>query len=212
MRKALPNLDPIILHVVIDKFDQESINKAVGDLVTKPVKIFVNCISSKRTHEKPEIDQAELERRKRAILKESVMTTDAQIREIIEKDDEMTNFEISTRAEIHWTGKEAIEGYASLVNMFLRSMVINSKQPCLINVNNVDKAFRQRRDIEEGQVFYHATIEFKSTFTELLARKVKSLQTINVNTNYHNMPDNEIHPSVANKLGDKTFAYIGLKK
>ena len=175
LRKSLPNLDPIILHIVIDKFDQESINKAVGDLVTKPVKIFVNCISSKRTNEKPEIDQAELERRKRAILKESVMTTDAQIREILEVDDEITNFEISTRAEIHWTGKEAIEGYASLVNMFLRSMVINSKQPCLVNVNNVTKGFGSRRNVEEGQIFYHATIQFKSTFTKLLSAKVKSL-------------------------------------
>jgi hypothetical protein len=72
-------------------------------------------------------------------LKDSLISdvNDKQINEIIANDDEITNFEISTRAEIFYTGKENIEGYASLVNIFLRSMLITSKCPCLINVDNV---------------------------------------------------------------------------
>ena len=77
------------------------------------------------------------------------MTTDVQVKEILLKDDEITNFEISTRAEVHYTGKENIEGYASLVNMFLRSMLITSKAPCLINVDNMDGSFKDAK-MEDG--------------------------------------------------------------
>ena len=71
---------------------------------------------------------------KKAILKESVMTNMTQVKQIIDEDDDISNFEISTRAEVHYTGKENIEGFASLVNIFLRSMLMTSKHPCLINV------------------------------------------------------------------------------
>ena len=45
------------------------------------------------------------------------------IQKIIEEEDQITNFEVSTRAEVHFTGKENIEGYVALVNMFLRTML-----------------------------------------------------------------------------------------
>jgi len=66
------------------------------------------------------------------------MTTDDQVREIIAAEDDLEWFETSTRAEVHFNGKENIEGYAALVNTFLRSMLMTSKTPCLINVDNVD--------------------------------------------------------------------------
>lgn len=112
-------------------------------------------------------------------MKDSLFVNESQIREIIENDDEISNFEISTRAEVHYTGKENIEGYASLVNMFLRSMLMTSKSPCLINVDNYDGHFKNLK-MEDGQIFYHATLDFKDKFTELLSKKIKNLKTITV--------------------------------
>jgi len=57
LRKLLPDQNPVIIRCVLNKFDQESINKAVGDYITFPVKIFVNCKSSKKTNMKKEHDQ-----------------------------------------------------------------------------------------------------------------------------------------------------------
>ena len=51
----------------------------------------------------------------------------------------MENFEAATRAEVHYTGKEAIEGFAALVNAFLKTMMISSKTPSLVNVINDNK-------------------------------------------------------------------------
>ena len=51
--------------------------------MTFPVKIFVNCKSSKRTNTKVEENKTEYEARKKALLKESIMTTDDQVRNIL---------------------------------------------------------------------------------------------------------------------------------
>lgn len=83
------------------------------------------------------MEPEEYEDRKRVILRESTfITTDREVRQIIETEDKIANLEISTRAEVHFTGKENIEGFVSLVNMFIRTMLITSSKPCLINVNN----------------------------------------------------------------------------
>ena len=83
-------------------------------------------------------DKDEIDRRKKAVLTESTMTDDPKVKELLEKDeDNITSFETFTKAEIAFCGKENIEGYASLVNMFLRAMVKNSSTPCIINVDNV---------------------------------------------------------------------------
>lgn len=119
------------------------------------------------------------------------------------------NFEISTGAEIHYNGKENIEGYASLVNIFLRSMMMTSKSPSIINVDNIDGKFDSSK-IEDGRVFYDATIDFKDKFTTNLQKKVKGLKTINVRTNFQNIPEG-IPAKVANKVCTRTFSYLGLK-
>ena len=135
----LPDKNTTIIRVVLNKFDNESIEKAVGEYVAFPVKIFVNCKTGKKNDSKKKpIDPEEVEKMRKAIIKESIVSNDAQIREIIAEDDDITNFDISTRAEIHFNGKENIEGFVSLVNMFLRSMHMTSKHPCLINVDNTD--------------------------------------------------------------------------
>lgn len=51
----------------------------------------------------------------------------------------INNYEAITRAEVYFTGKENIEGYASLVNVFLKNMLVSSKNPALINVDNGEK-------------------------------------------------------------------------
>jgi len=142
----------------------------------------VNCKSSRKTMEKKiTMDEATIEERKKAILKESMMSNpnDPIIKEIISSEEGIMNFEISTGAEIHYNGKENIEGYASLVNIFLRTMMMTSKTPSLINVDNVDGRFNSKK-IEDGTVFYDATIDFKDKFTTNIQKKFKGLKTINV--------------------------------
>lgn len=158
LRKMLPDMNTVIIRAVLNKFDQESITKSVGEFVTFPVKMLVNCKSSKKTQNKKERDPVEYEDRKKVILRESTfISTDAQVKKILEAEDQITSFEVTTRAEVHYNGKENIEGYASLVNMFLRTMLMTSKQPCIINVNNVDGAIEDLK-MEDGKIFYHATL------------------------------------------------------
>jgi hypothetical protein len=85
-------------------------------------------------------DPLELEERRKAILKDNqfVNPNDPKIQEILASQDEITNFEVSTSAEIHFNGKENISGFAALLNTFLRSMLMTSKSPCVINVDNVE--------------------------------------------------------------------------
>ena len=64
-------------------------------------------------------------------------------------EDDLRNFVVSTRAEVQYTGRENIEGFASLVNIFLCSMLTKSKTPCLINVDNVE-GNRQDLQREDG--------------------------------------------------------------
>ena len=157
------------------------------------------------------MDPATIEERKKAILKESLLSNanDPVVKEILASEEGIMNFEISTGAEIHYNGKENIEGYASLVNIFLRSMMMTSKSPSIINVDNIDGKFDSAK-IEDSRVFYDATIDFKDKFTSNLQKKVKGLKTINVRTNFQNIPEG-IPAKVANKVCQRTFSYLGLK-
>ena len=157
------------------------------------------------------MDPAIIEERKKAILKESLLSNanDPVVKDILTSEEGIINFEISTGAEIHYNGKENIEGYASLVNSFLRSMMMTSKSPSIINIDNIDGKFDSDK-VEDSTVFYDATIDFKDKFTTNLKKKVKGLKTINVRTNYQNIPDG-ISAKAANKLCQRTFSFLGLK-
>ena len=111
-------------------------------------------------------------------------------KEILQSDeDAIKNFVIATRSEVHYTGKENIEGFASLVNMFMRSMYISSSNPCIINVDNIEDNL-SKLQLDQGQLFYYSTLEFKDSFTSLLSQKIKSLATINVKTSFKSIaPD-----------------------
>lgn len=136
-----------------------------------------------------------------------------QAQEILQTDEEaINNFVIATRAEVHYNGKENIEGFASLVNMFMRSLYISSSKPCIINVDNIEDNLEKMK-LDEGQLFYYSTIKFKDSFTTLLSKKIKTLSTINVKTSFKSIAADGgmISVSQANKLGATTFKYIGLQ-
>ena len=101
------------------------------------------------------------------------MTNDSvfkkKTKEILQQDeDQITNFVVAIRSEVHFTGKENIEGFASLVNLFMKSMYISTTNPCIINVDNIEDNIKNIK-LEDGQLFYYATIEFKDSFTKLLS-------------------------------------------
>lgn len=88
---------------------------------------------------------------------------------------------------MHFTGKENMEGFASLVNLFMRSMYISCTNPSIINIDNIEDNISNLK-LDDGQLFYYSTIEFKDSFTTLLNKKITSLSTINVKTNFKKMP------------------------
>ena len=139
-------------------------------------------------------------------------TFKTKVQELLQSEEDIKNFQVITHSEVHYTGKENIEGFASLVSMFMRSMLITSKKPCLINVDNTEDNIEKLK-MEDGLLFYYSTLQFKDSFTTLLSQKVKNLETINVKTSFSNIaPDGGlISVGGAVRLCAATFNYIGLR-
>lgn len=114
--------------------------------------------------------------------------------------------EIISREEVYFTGKENIEGYACLVNMFLKSLLSSSTNPCLINVDN-DFPFEEK-SLRSGQLFFQSTLKFQDTFTTLLQKQLKELKTINVKVNFKKLQGDH---SKQLDMCNKTFAYLGIE-
>ena len=89
--------------------------------------------------------------------------------------------------------------------------MFTSKNPSLVNVIN-NKSKKREKNLQEGELFYDATQQFKIAFTNGLNNKMNNLKTINVTTNYNAIPENDIDVGAARKLGKQTFGYIGLRK
>jgi hypothetical protein len=89
-------------------------------------------------------------------------------------------------------------------------MVFTSKTPSLVNV--INSGNKKPKSLQDGELFYEATQQFKIAFTNGLDKKIKDLKTINVSTNFNSIPDSDIDIHTANKLGKQTFAYIGLRE
>ena len=68
----------------------------------------------------------------------------------------------------------------------MRSMYVSCSDPCIINVDNIEDKI-EKLSMDDGQLFYYSTIEFKDSFTTLLSKKIASLSTINVKTNFKKM-------------------------
>ena len=56
------------------------------------------------------------------------------------------------REEVYYTGKENIEGFAILVNLFLKNLLQSSPHPGVINVDNEEPI--DINQIKQGQLFF----------------------------------------------------------
>lgn len=79
-----------------------------------PVKLFINCKNSKRkaSRKSADLDQ-----------------------------DNAAAEELLSREEIYFTGKENIEGFACLVNVFIRQLSCSFDNVAVVNVDNHDEDF-----------------------------------------------------------------------
>ena len=77
--------------------------------------------------------------------------------------------------------------------------MFTSKTPSLVNVINDNQ--KQNKKLQDGELFYEATQQFKIAFTNGLDKKITDLKTINVTTNFNAIPDNDIDTRAANILG-----------
>ena len=64
--------------------------------------------------------------------------------------------EIITSNEVYFSGRENIEGYASLVSAFLHQMRREAKNAAVINIDN-EEAFNDNK-IKRGQLLFLASI------------------------------------------------------
>lgn len=168
--------DTKIIKIVLNKYDQDSVSRAVSEYVTYPVKIFVNCRSTKKAG-LDDSSNSDFDKRIDEIQKlntSNSAVSKGKIKEIIKQEEQINGFHLVTRAEIHFTGKENMEGFVALVNMFIRTMLLTTYNPCIINVDNEDHAMKSA-EMREGLLFYRATLDFKNSFTKLMGSKNKNL-------------------------------------
>ena len=116
---------PIIHKVVINKFEQDCMNDKLKQVCDLPVKLFINCKNSKR--------------------KPIVRFAKANPGGAEDLDDPYTGaVEVISREEIYFNGKENIEGFACLINVFIRQLSINYDNVAVINVDNHDEEFESK--------------------------------------------------------------------
>lgn len=95
---------PQIHKVVLNKFDQESLSEALQQVKDLPVKLFINCKNSKRKAQTSLRDHGKYTGR----------------RDEAREDMDASADEIISREEVYFTSKENIEGFACLVNVFIK--------------------------------------------------------------------------------------------
>jgi hypothetical protein len=131
-----------------------------------PVKVIVNCKNSKM-------------RGKRAAAKKGP-----------DGDEEYDQYAASegllSREEVYFTGKENIEGFACLVNVFIRQLSANFDHVAVVNVDNEEASSRQ---MKQGQLFFKSAVQFKDSFTTQLGNQLRSTRNskvavINVKINF----------------------------
>jgi hypothetical protein len=102
--------------------------------------------------------------------------------------------EICTREEIQFGGKENIEGYACLVNVFIRQLSVPFDHVALINVDNHDEEFESThtQEFRQGQIYFQSTLKFQNAFTTLVGKQLRAnrgsmISTINVKINFNKL-------------------------
>jgi hypothetical protein len=121
-----------------------------------PVKLIVNCKNSKIKNVKMPGEK------KRAP-------------EVPPADDEYDPYAAAeallSKEEVYFTGKENIEGYACLVNVFIRQLSVDFDNVAVINVDNDDLfGDKKKEGLRQGQLFFQAAVQFKDRFTTDLGK------------------------------------------
>lgn len=131
---------PKVTKICIDKFDQDSVWKAVaGNPQVKqhqslyPVKIFVNCKNSKRKPAAADVDKFQLNDSMLSDLEGFSEEQRLSLRQLWTP--------AITKEEVFFTSKENIEGFVCLVAHFWNQMSSPEvESPAIINVSNSDKS------------------------------------------------------------------------
>jgi hypothetical protein len=105
-------------------------NKALHGLKDLPIKLFINCKNSKRKDDKKaKVNANHIDHMNNV---NGRMDDDHY-------DSANTKCDIISREEVYFTGKENIEGYACLVNVFLKQLMNSSPNSAIINIDNAEE-------------------------------------------------------------------------
>lgn len=103
------------------------------------MKIIVNCKNSKRKN----IKQAKKPKSMEEPMGEDDYDQYAAAESLLSKE------------EVYFTGKENIEGYACLINVFIKQLSVTFDDVAVINVDNCDhKIDSQKGEVKQGQLFF----------------------------------------------------------
>ena len=144
IKEEYRNNPPQIHCIVLSKFDIDSLRHALIPVKDLPVKIFVNCKNSKRKNtgglKSPSSNKAFLSAAEGGVQESEGDPTFGE--------------DVVSRHEVYFTGRENIEGYACLVNVFLNQMLRDSQNPSLINIDNEEEFTDEGNRIKKGQLFF----------------------------------------------------------
>lgn len=194
---------PYIKCAVLERFDQEYINDVMGEYSREPVKIFVNCKALRVDEKKGGVFSPPSGSAGRMVEESRDSMRDPRVLDEIT----LSKYEVATRAEVQYTVRENIEGYVTLVNIFLPSMCTTAANPCLINVEDYESLSSNPTD----SLFYSSTVAFNEQFTNLLGKKHPNVKTINVRMDFKACKESVYSKKLLDKLCQKTFSYVGLR-
>ena len=111
-------------------------NERLYNVKDLPVKLFINCKNSKRkAPPSVKFPKRNIGSGAGADDKGSLEGEDFDLYEAAE--------EAISREEVYFTGKENIEGFACLVNVFIRQLSVTIDNVALINVDNHEDDFEK---------------------------------------------------------------------
>ncbi len=66
--------------------------------------------------------------------------------------------EIFSKEEIYFTSRENIEGFACIINSFIRQLSYPDDHTAVINVDNWDEELERQRGVKHGQLYFESSI------------------------------------------------------
>ena len=115
------------------------------------------------------IDQEALEKRQAELKQQILIHPESEalsmdIKEI-ERQLSINQFEVSSKAASKVIIEENIQGFVALVNVFLRAMCLSSKNPSLVNIEDIDLSNDELTNRGSHNLLYQSTIQFNDYFT-----------------------------------------------